>query len=623
MADSTKELSLKHIVQLNDLCPGITLSQIYLFIRLARQLKNDIVLVQPASESELLTSQPARALPPSIKIFLQKACEIPYDYVDGCWDILKEHVWYASLASSEEIEKAFSQHGHGLGLTFQTLYPPQHTCTNTSCSRNMKGQLLTKAEQRQVVLYTLSDGAIPAYSVHLYCESCNVNYHHDYRVVKNRRIYYDGIPDILQVGEHQFVERRLIELWITSRACHETSATNCARLYNLTLSQKAPPSGWDFGFTLRTEHVWDSFTILSLLEDFSQRQKTLTVPHLGLQKDRYTEAVKARNILWVVVIDGVTVGHPCCAVHNCHIPLGNNRHRFCPVHMVSQNHICAIVGCEAQITPESLTCADPGHRAVEKIHQERGQARFQLKERMKRAQVAHPNDALAEEPRIADINDGEELGMADVDDELEEEEFEVEGSQGEAHRTSNTKKTKIRAQFGRKRTHNEQIIVAPCGMIIARETFYGVEGVASVVEMIKRAFHGDIKPDHIFFDNNCTLAKMVKEDPFFDDIGLTIDVFHFNCKHSETDIFCQQHCNPAAYPELASTDGKGWYFNSSIAEQTNVWFGGYHAICREMLVDRYNFFLDEMILRRNRATRAKLLKSGKAPMIWPTNNMMN
>jgi hypothetical protein len=29
--------------------------------------------------------------------------------------------------------------------------------------------------------------------------------------------------------------------------------------------------------------------------------------------------------------------------------------------------------------------------------------------------------------------------------------------------------------------HNEQVIVAPCGMIIARETFYGAEGVASVI----------------------------------------------------------------------------------------------------------------------------------------------
>ena len=96
---------------------------------------------------------------------------------------------------------------------------------------------------------------------------------------------------------------------------------------------------------------------------------------------------------------------------------------------------------------------------------ERGQARFQLKERLQRARVAHPNDAVAEET----------TGSADgvIDDEVED--FEVGNSQ------QPEKKERIRAQFGRKRTHNEQIIVAPCGMIIARETFYGAEGVGSVI----------------------------------------------------------------------------------------------------------------------------------------------
>jgi len=64
---------------------------------------------------------------------------------------------------------------------------------------------------------------------------------------------------------------------------------------------------------------------------------------------------------------------------------------------------------------------------------------------------------------------------------------------------------------------------------------------------------------------------MVKDDPFFEDIGLSVDVFHFNCKHSQSDTYCQQNCNPADYPELLGDNGKGWRFNSSIAEQTNVW----------------------------------------------------
>jgi hypothetical protein len=77
--------------------------------------------------------------------------------------------------------------------------------------------------------------------------------------------------------------------------------------------------------------------------------------------------------------------------------------------------------------------------------------------------VAHPNDAVAQETDTVD----------DIDDETED--FNVSNSQ------QSEKKVRIRAQFGRKRTHNEQIIVAPCGIIIARETFYGAEGVGSVI----------------------------------------------------------------------------------------------------------------------------------------------
>ena len=57
---------------------------------------------------------------------------------------------------------------------------------------------------------------------------------------------------------------------------------------------------------------------------------------------------------------------------------------------------------------------------------------------------------------------------------------------------------------------------------------------------------------------------------------------------------------------------------SSIAEQTNGWLGGYQAICREMHVDRYNFFLDEMVRHRNIMTKERLARTKQQPGIWPT-----
>jgi hypothetical protein len=124
-------------------------------------------------------------------------------------------------------------------------------------------------------------------------------------------------------------------------------------------------------------------------------------------------------------------------------------------------------------------------------------------------------------------------------------------------------------------------------------------------------------PTHIFFDNNCSMKKVVRDDPAFENVALPVDVFHFKCKHSKTDTFCQENCNPALFPELISADGKGWYFNSSVAEQTNAWFGGFQPICREMLPDKYDFFLDEMILQRNRIVKEKLSKDGHNPSTWP------
>jgi hypothetical protein len=254
-----------------------------------------------------------------------------------------------------------------------------------------------------------------------------------------------------------------------------------------------PPSDWAFGFSVTAEHVWDGFVILALLEDCQHRSKTLVVPHTGAQKDCFTAALHARNHrfrvhgqpelrhhcnkcfrlyddgrkVWVVVIDGVTIGFPCCVVHNCKIPLANSRHdRFCPQHS-DQNKICVVVEYHSPTSLNSHVCSDPQHQQVEKIHHGRGQARFQLRERLQRARVAHPNDAVAKEVNLTEL--------IDADD--EEEEFEIPI----AHNPEAAPKKRIWAKFGRKRTHNEQIIVAPCGMIIAQETFYGAEGVASVI----------------------------------------------------------------------------------------------------------------------------------------------
>ena len=118
--------------------------------------------------------------------------------------------------------------------------------------------------------------------------------------------------------------------------------------------------------------------------------------------------------------------------------------------------------------------------------------------------------------------------------------------------------------------------------------------------MIHKVYHVENSmPNIIFYNNNCRLYRhlVTGGDDLYKTVGLPVNIFHWQCKHKKSDIECSVHCNPHNFPDLVGSDGicKTWVFNSSIAEQTNVWFGRYiyHAMLREMGVVKFNFLLDE------------------------------
>lgn len=126
------------------------------------------------------------------------------------------------------------------------------------------------------------------------------------------------------------------------------------------------------------------------------------------------------------------------------------------------------------------------------------------------------------------------------------------------------------------------------------------------------------KPSFIFYDNNCKLLAHIRAagEHYLDDVGMPVDVFHATTKHSDGDAFCQQYCNPAGFPELYN-DKNEWVFNSSVCEQTNVWFGRFLAVTREMSEVHFNFFLDEMITTYNSYRESVLARRGKNPRLVP------
>ena len=52
--------------------------------------------------------------------------------------------------------------------------------------------------------------------IRIHLLGCQTAYYNNYSVKDGMRRYYDGtIPDIIQVGEHQFVEKKVVNMWRT------------------------------------------------------------------------------------------------------------------------------------------------------------------------------------------------------------------------------------------------------------------------------------------------------------------------------------------------------------------------------------------------------------------------
>lgn len=203
---------------------------------------------------------------------------------------------------------------------------------------------------------------------------------------------------------------------------------------------------------------------------------------------------------------------------------------------------------------------------------------------------------------------------------------------------------KLKSSLTRRWTNNEQLMVSCCGVIKSRGTFYEAESLSNAyVSHPTLFYHGpDVLtfyqrfvlatfpphfprslPSYLFYDNNCLFLKHLRaiHDVYITgSTGLPVDVFHAVNKHKDSDLFCQMNCNPAGFRELYTADNQ-WIFNSSAAEQANVWFGKFLAIVREMSEVHFNFFLDEMIIIYNEEVVARLDRTGKCPRLVPVDEL--
>lgn len=217
--------------------------------------------------------------------------------------------------------------------------------------------------------------------------------------------------------------------------------------------------------------------------------------------------------LTACVMDGVTVGHPRCNKAHCTERLQSTRDRFCRTHS-ELSHRCAMDGCTHAATTGFRTCEDATHRGYELEKRAKGQAVFRLRRRAEKAaamaleRASGVVDSSTEDGALghADVPaDTDELDDLEVLEELEEvlrtavpvgseevldsaEVADILSSTPRVHHSQASKpaekkaqSTRLKTTMYRKWTHNEQLMVRCCGIILSRATFYESEGPANAL----------------------------------------------------------------------------------------------------------------------------------------------
>lgn len=164
------------------------------------------------------------------------------------------------------------------------------------------------------------------------------------------------------------------------------------------------------------------------------------------------------------VHDGVTVRHVACSVHGCTNTLLSQRDLYCYTHR-DLLKVCCIRGCLQDAEPGFRTCQDVSHRAFQTTAEQKNTAMFQLHSRLRQA-------GISQVPRAGEIDLDE-----DNDPVLNEGE---EDEEDNAAGTASGQQPRLKGRIYRNWTHNEQLFVRCCGVIISRATFFGSEGVSGI-----------------------------------------------------------------------------------------------------------------------------------------------
>lgn len=122
--------------------------------------------------------------------------------------------------------------------------------------------------------------------------------------------------------------------------------------------------------------------------------------------------------------------------------------RFCPTH-ADQDLICVVTSCVEYAEEGHRTCRLKEHRDLENYNSEKNRAMFQLKDHLAQLRTLQPRESIPVGGDDTGLDEEVILNKNSICD----------GKPEEGNQT-------LQARFGQKRTHNEELCITSCGIIL-------------------------------------------------------------------------------------------------------------------------------------------------------------
>lgn len=239
-----------------------------------------------------------------------------------------------------------------------------------------------------------------------------------------------------------------------------------------------------------------------------------------------------------MVTNGLTVGHFCCSALDvqlqmlaqrdgepfdgpCTRDLPKNRDQFCSHHFGCLNPLCYAQPCLYQSVNNINSCSLEPHIIATKKFLQNGKQNFKIT-----SILNHPDSCLRLDPTVhqdcsnGNFHDFESIKQADEADRY-----------AEKARDGGVSASPQAPRLSQRRTHNNQLIVGTCGVILVCQTMFRAESQAqlryvffidcapatiannpSFKLFLMDTFPKDM-PEVIFYDNACKLLAHIFQSP--------------------------------------------------------------------------------------------------------------